>query len=775
MTITAIITAAATLGLGPWRTYEVYRPTIERYFVADADAQPLKYNHDSSIAWFKDRWFCVWNANTVPYEGKPGQLNVVSTSRDGRTWSAPEAAFSSETKSSNPIPCPQGTQWQPNLIVVDDELWAVWDQNSKDEHAGCYVSRLKDPDGRWLNRRLLWDGKPKCTVDGKAWRPFPTQNPVRLRSGRVLAPVTLIGPKADDAPEGLDGWWASEKRNSVLMTDDAGKTWRASPGAIQPGRSWAQWEPTVWEDPNGTVWMVARNNDHRRADKGGPSPSEMLLWSRSADGGATWSPHEYVPLETVASRMHVLPAGGDRFVMVHNDWPASRFVADRYNLALFFTRGGGIDFVAGPGLTAREQTVAYPQMWFRDNAALISYSQGNQYRSIKVVHVSPLPSPDRYYLFPRSNVPPPPRPARLGDAFGFDGAQHVATRRVIEPGDDGFSIGAWVRPEAGGVLLDTRSGNPSGGFVCGLDTRDLRPFVHLATAEGNIKPPLPLDRGRWDYVGLTVDNRTGLAMFHVNDKVHGITFRPPAPIPLRGTTGYIGTKRMPSSTLPAFIGEIRVFEVYGALLDAAQHNVLHNRFAAMARREALAPAETPTGAPILRLDPADRGGLEKDFVLPADSADRAEVGTVDGRQSLLLTGNASAGVDLDENDRGRGDGVEFGFKFELHSGKNLVICTVGDADQPARLIIRDGRLWLATSREQRPCGTVRQGQWTDVRITTEANTTTAAVNGAPPVSVTHKPSGTWIYLGQGYRSGAASQPVDGQIAIDVQSVRSRVE
>jgi hypothetical protein len=44
----------------------------------------------------------------------------------------------------------------------------------------------------------------------------------------------------------------------------------------------------------------------------------MLLWSKSRDDGETWTPHEFVPLETVASRMHVIPAGGDRFMMVHN-------------------------------------------------------------------------------------------------------------------------------------------------------------------------------------------------------------------------------------------------------------------------------------------------------------------------------------------------------------------------------------------------------------------------------------------------------------------------
>jgi len=184
-----LLCAAALSAPGPWRTYEVYQPHIERHFVVNSDTSELKYNHVSSIAWFRDRWFCIWNANQVIAEGKPGQLNCISTSSDGRTWSPPEPAFASEARSVNPIPCPTGFQWQPNLVVVGDELWAVWSQNSRDEHFGCYVSRLRDPDGRWENRLLKWDGNVSISgtdttlsvpemlvdpeVDGRHWRLFP--------------------------------------------------------------------------------------------------------------------------------------------------------------------------------------------------------------------------------------------------------------------------------------------------------------------------------------------------------------------------------------------------------------------------------------------------------------------------------------------------------------------------------------------------------------------------------------------------------------------------
>ena len=41
---------------GQWRSYEVYEPVIERYFVSGPSTQALQYNHCSAIAFFKNRW-----------------------------------------------------------------------------------------------------------------------------------------------------------------------------------------------------------------------------------------------------------------------------------------------------------------------------------------------------------------------------------------------------------------------------------------------------------------------------------------------------------------------------------------------------------------------------------------------------------------------------------------------------------------------------------------------------------------------------------------------
>ena len=765
------LTCATLLATGPWRTYEVYEPKVERHFVVNTHAQSLKYNHDSSIAWFGDRWFCLWNANDPPAEGKPGQLNYVSTSRDGRQWSPPQAVFADPNCSVNPVPCPKGTQWQPNLIVVDGELWAVWSQNSRDNHKGCYVSKLSHPGAKWRNERLLWDGNDRPEIDGQRWRLFPTQNPIQLKSGRVLAPVTMMGGKATDAPPGLsNAWWATEKRDSVLYTDD-GTTWHVSPGAVQPKRTWAQWEPTVWQLPDGTVMMFARNNDHRGRQEEGPRPAEMLLWSKSTDDGETWTPHQYVPLETVASRMHVLPAGGQRFMMVHNDWPAGQFVSDRLNLALFFTRGPGIDFVAGLGLTANEQIVAYPQMWIHDKQLAISYSQGRQYRSIKVALVEPLPDPDRYYLFPRSNTPAGPAPTVKDSILSFDGSQHLATREVVPLDNDGFSLGAWVCNEGDGGLFDNRSTSPAGGIVWAISGG--RPFVYLGTKEHNIGSTLRMDSSRWNYAGITVDNQHGKVTFFLNGQHETIPFTAPSPRPMLGTSAYIGAKRFQSSHVASLHGRIRRLWVYAdQQLESPQHAWLFNQYAEEFDLAEQSPATAPDKSPAVDLDPSHTPAFASRFEMPDQARSTIDVATLEGRKVFQIGGNASAGVDLDHNDRTRGNCVQCEFRFRIAKGDRQVLATVGDANAPARVIVQHDKVTLATADQRESLGKIAPDRWSTLRLATQGTTTTAQIDDAKHSIVQHDPVATWLYLGEAYPDRNA--PPKSRFLIDIESLRTRI-
>ena len=816
----AVLPAALPLAVASddWRSYEVYRPNITRHAVIDARTHAHKYNHCSTIAWYQDRWFCLWGSHVPVSEHSPGQRMVFSTSRDGRTWAPIERLFSHDKYCENPVHYPEGKghQWQPNLGVVDDELWVLWNHGgsvhdfraadgtrSKDLR-GLYFSRLKRAGGKWGNRRIEWDGQIWPTVDGKQYYMASTQNLYRLRSGRVLAPVTLWEgrQRAEDAPESVSGWWAAEKHNAVIYTDDLGETWHLSSTCQTPGFSWIQWEPTVWEQPDGSVMMFARNNTNWALGHPKPTSGQYLLWSISRDQGETWTPHRYVPLESVCSRIHVAPLDGHgvwepatpedvftgrRLVMVHNDAPGAVYSwgAARTNLALFFARGGGFDFVAGNNISAHQPRVCYPQMWRQDDTLAISYTTSTpDARSIYVALVTPLPKPDRHYLFPRFNdVPRLARPEREDNAWAFHGGQHVAMRKAVDPGKEGFSFGAWVRDRGTGMILDTRGNN--GGFNIMIQSnsigdkgseRQRRPAVCMLTKPHVFGPSLPLKpQGGWHYIGLTADNRTGEAVFYIDGQTETVRFEAPVPRSLEGVAPHIGAKSLPASMVPGLTGDIRFAALYaGPEFSPQHHRWLYNQFAEELGRPKLDGAAEPACSPIMWMDPSDESAFERDFVVPtAEPRGGSDVVTKDGREVLRLRDHGSVGVELDENQRRRGDRVFLRFRFQTESGDEHTLCTVGDFNQPARLVVRNGQTYLCTAKSETPSGRVNSHGWTTVSIETHGDVTRASVGEGSTVEVHHKPEATWIYLGDAYPKynhfpGTRS-------LLDVESVQTRVE
>ncbi len=778
-----------------WRSYEVYLPAITRHAVIDARTHLHKYNHCSTIAWFQDRWFCFWGSHVPVGEHVPGQRMVFSTSRDGRKWTPIQRIFSNAELCENPVLYPEGKghQWQPNLGVVDGQLWVLWNQGGSVHDAkrsdgtkgedlrGLYFSRLKHSDGKWVNRRLLWDGDIRPTVDGKQWYINTTQNLYRLRCGRVLAPVTLrmIGPACEEAPENVTGWWGVEKRNAVIYTDDLGETWHLSKGCVTPEARWIQWEPTVWEQPDGSVMMFARNNTNRSLGQGNPMSGQFLLWSISHDRGETWSPHRYVPLESICSRMHVAPLGGRgvwgpagahddftgrRYVMVHNDAPGGEYSwADaRSNLALFFTRGAGFDFAPGNGFSARQPRTCYPQMWRRGDTLAVSYTTSEpDSRSICVALISPLPKPDRYYLFPRMNdVPRPPRPEREATWLAFDGGQHVAAKENVDPGKDGYSFAAWIRDRGTGMILDTRGSR--GGFNVMIQSKNLEgvggerrrfPAVCMQTKPHVFGPSLPLSpQGEWHYVGVTADNRTGEAVFHVDGRKDTVRFEAPVPRPLKGAVPHLGAKSLPNSSVPGWRGDLRFAALYaGPVLDESHHAWLYNQFAEELGRPLIKAEASPTAKPLMWTDPADEAAFERDFVLPENKPrGGSEVITLGGRKVLRIRDHGSVGVDLDENHRQQGDRVLMQFRFRPEQGDGQTLCTVGDFNEPARLALEGKKVLLTSGNQKIECGEVQPDGWTSVSLETSGTVTRARVGEGPFVKVTHRPEATWVFLGEGY-------------------------
>ena len=286
-------------------------------------------------------------------------------------------------------------------------------------------------------------------------------------------------------------------------------------------------------------------------------------------------------------------------------------------------------------------------------------------------------------------------------------------------------------------------------------------------------PATRIKFGQWDYLGITVDRGRRTVTFFINGRAETVAFTGTA-APFRGDTGHIGGKRLERSRLTGLTADVRALAVFASeRFGVEQHNGLRNAFAETLGCAKCEPSAAPGGKPVLWFDPADVAAFERDFALPAEEAGGVQTTTADGCPALCFRGEASAGVDLDANERARGDRVMLAFRFRIESGDEHVLCTVGDANEPARLVARGGEVFVQSKDQRMPCGRIAPGAWNTAELASGGEETSVKLNGGPPAVVKHRPVATWLYLGQGYRTG--NIPAASRFLIDIASVRSKVE
>lgn len=367
--------------------YQIYNPTITLHTVDS------NYGHDATIVYFDKKWIAQWDDGTE----KPGQKIRQSTSLDLKTWSTPIEVYSSAVGSKNPIV--EDIQWQPSLVVRGKELWSF--------HRGAndlYFSRLSEGSDKWENVTLF--GRKDSVhsmplLEGKSWGVFAGNAGIVSSSGRVMVPVTL-----GLLQRGLD-FYTQPKRDSIIYSDDDGKTWSVSDGAVF-GDGTQSWEASIWQPSANIVNMISRNNR-----KGPYNVRENLKVTRSTDNGVTWAEQRNVPaLDAAMSRPHAIRLGA-RNILAQNDWyiSSNNPVDARRNLTLYFSRGDRPDdFVSGLPITLGETKsdviVDYPQIAINGNTAVVIYSSGRKERITRVAEITPLPQDNRYYIFPRNGHSP---------------------------------------------------------------------------------------------------------------------------------------------------------------------------------------------------------------------------------------------------------------------------------------------------------------------------------------------------------------------------------
>ena len=302
-------------------------------------------------------------------------------------------------------------------------------------------------------------------------------------------------------------------------------------------------------------------------------------------------------------------------------------------------------------------------MWISNNAAHIAYTRQGTPSSMRFSKVWPLPDPDRYYLFPRSNTPRSVAPAVTDGAIEFRQMQRIETRWAKHDNRD-VSVGMWVRLTSNGVLFDARKGRAGLLFQLKANNAGMSPAVYLSTKERDIVSSLIVPVGEWCYLGMSVDNRSGNVRFFVNGMTDTKSFT--APADLAGDTVYFGYKRVESSRCTGLCGDIRWAAIYdGVCMLPAQHGAVFNSLAKKFGSDELY-GDAPLPEPSFELDPS-KPDWQQRLVEHDDAAMRVRSVERDGRTVVRFNGEASASVDLDRNRPAEGDLIEFEFAFKLDS------------------------------------------------------------------------------------------------------------
>ena len=469
-------------------------------------------------------------------------------------------------------------------------------------------------------------------------------------------------------------------------------------------------------------------------------------------------------------------------------------------MALWFNRGGGTNFVQGPGFAIGEKYAVYPQAFvdLPRNEATICYSvESWEAAGIGVARVHPLPDPARRYVFPRSNSPAlfgetglPPLLAAGGLlTFATDG-EWVRSRRAAALGAS-FSLAVWVRPTCPPaqycMLADTRPEGTRNGVLIGLlpvanspDPGLRTPYFYPATNRPahNLASPFNVPTGRWSYVGVSVSavSATQLQVVFVVNGQASAALAIPAP------PGGFGGEAV---RLARFVGALRAVATFPRrALSLAEHNAHANTFAASLGIDPFLPSSANAPPADLQMDVSNATAWAEwasSAPPPADVMQVLPAGGESNGEALRFCGQASSGVDIDSLSGAPGEQLRASLRFRPSSTSSgaAVVLTVGDSRHTLRLAIQGGHAVVTTPNGSAPLGDVGGGGWHGVAISLEAHAgrATVTLDGGPPHSLDIGGSlaATWLYLGQGYRvGGISSTSSDACVDVDLASLHTNV-
>ena len=379
-------------------TLPIYAPKITHapvYFPRNGTAPYLRYNHCADTVRFQGRFLTAWNANRTGREGIAGQYNFLSFSDDFIRWTPPAKLFAGEF--CDP-PVHTDLQWQPSFLCDRSEtLFCAWCDTGTGQ---TFIASTTDGI-HWKNREI--PPHPFFSGGGGVIA-FPTNHGLAALDGSLFFPVSFRTPD-----------YESSRYAGVLISRDRGKNWHwgkpveaipwqemgISPDAT-PMEHPSIWEPMVYEYDASSLGLLIRNNTDTRKHPA-VQPEHLLLFSRSSDGGESWTPCRPVELETVVSRCYAERAGSN-FLMVMNDWIRGipdHIPNDRFHLALFCGTSRDPDLLLpGPVVQPQGGRAFYPNGFTFDGKLYLVYTYPD---SIGATIIHELPDGRHPYLLPRGS------------------------------------------------------------------------------------------------------------------------------------------------------------------------------------------------------------------------------------------------------------------------------------------------------------------------------------------------------------------------------------
>jgi hypothetical protein len=278
----------------------------ERVLIYFGTASGGLYNHHAALTKFKGRYYCAWSNGRI-HEDQPGQVTLLSSSADGRTWLPPEEAVPARAADRIAV-------WTPGLYASENRLFVYTVRFELQPNQAMQGMFLRHKDFTRVDVSSSQDGKTWSATEsvmGKAAEFFEAP---RLTRGGLLINAGTLGEEVGGAPVALL-WDAAKPESSPKV--------RKMPDPSRPVR--LSFGETSWyETRDGRIVMWFRNaNADRR-----------LYMAVSDNSATTWTEPMITDVPDCNARVRAgnLPDG--RCYLIGNAYP------DRSHLVLLLSDDG---------------------------------------------------------------------------------------------------------------------------------------------------------------------------------------------------------------------------------------------------------------------------------------------------------------------------------------------------------------------------------------------------------------------------------------------------